>query len=185
MKILFVNACIRDNSRTLRLAKHLLSKLSGEITEVRLQDKNISPLNKESLKTRDSLLQNGHFSDESLVYAREFAQADIIVIAAPYWDLSFPAFLKIYLEAVTVAGITFCYENDRPKGLCHANKLYYVTTAGGPIVADFGFSYIKALAENLYVISDVIVFSTENLDIGGADAEVNLEQAKSIVDKTL
>ena len=185
MKILFVNACIRDNSRTLRLAKHLLSKLSGEMTEVRLQDENIPPLNRESLKKRDSLLQNGNLSDESLVYARDFAQADIIVIAAPYWDLSFPALLKIYLESVTVSGITFCYENDRPAGLCHAKKLYYDTTAGGPVRADFGFSYVKALAENLYGITDVSVFSAENLDIEGTDAEAELEQAKSMIDKTL
>ena len=39
-------------------------------------------------------------------YANAMAQADMIVIAAPYWDMSFPASLKIFLEAASVVGIT-------------------------------------------------------------------------------
>lgn len=48
-------------------------------------------------------------------------------------DLSFPARLKIYLENIYVTGIVSKYdENGRPRGLCRAERLYYVTTAGGP-----------------------------------------------------
>lgn len=35
-KILFINACIREESRTLRLARHLLKRLDGEIEELNL-----------------------------------------------------------------------------------------------------------------------------------------------------
>ncbi len=35
--ILFVNACVRKESRTLILAKRLLDKLDGEIKEVKLE----------------------------------------------------------------------------------------------------------------------------------------------------
>ena len=38
-KILFINACVRKESRTKRLADHLLSLLDGEIEEVRLVGK--------------------------------------------------------------------------------------------------------------------------------------------------
>ena len=37
--------------------------------------------------------------------ASQFQQADEIVIAAPYWDLSFPAILKLYLENIYVTGV--------------------------------------------------------------------------------
>ena len=37
MKILFVNACVRKNSRTHRLAEKVLQKLGGNITEIDLQ----------------------------------------------------------------------------------------------------------------------------------------------------
>ena len=36
--ILFVNACVRKNSRTKRLAECLLSRIPGEIRELRLSE---------------------------------------------------------------------------------------------------------------------------------------------------
>ena len=44
-------------------------------------------------------------------YARQFAAADKIVIAAPLWDLSFPAQLKVYLENIYVTGIVTKYSD--------------------------------------------------------------------------
>ena len=109
MNILFVNACVREGSRTKRLADHLLASIDGDITEVYLENEHIQPLDRESLARRDVLVSNGELEDDMLSYARQFAEADAIVIAAPYWDLAFPALLKIYLEVVTVSGVTFCY----------------------------------------------------------------------------
>ena len=55
--------------------------------------------------------------------ARQFARAEIIVMAAPYWDLSFQAALKQYLEQVNVVGITFRYsEEGQPVPLCRARR---------------------------------------------------------------
>ena len=36
--------------------------------------------------------------------------------------------MKCWIEAVSVDGITFRYENDRPVGLCRAEQVTYVTT---------------------------------------------------------
>jgi FMN-dependent NADH-azoreductase len=65
--------------------------------------------------------------------------------------------LKQYIEAINVLGITFEYTPEGiPKGLCKAKKLYYVMTAGGNYVPEeFGFGYIKALAQNFYGIEDI------------------------------
>ena len=175
MNVLFVNACVREQSRTLLLARHLLSRLSAQVSEIRLEDMDMKPLTKHSLSQRDDLLRQGKWEDPSLKLARQFADADCIVIAAPYWDLGFPALLKIYLETVTVSGITFCYAEGRPKGLCNAKKLYYITTAGGPIVSDFGFSYVRSLANNLYGIREARCIRAENLDMDGADVALILE----------
>ena len=42
--------------------------------------------------------------------------ADTIVIAAPFWDFSFPAALKIYIENIYVTGIVSRYGSDgRPE----------------------------------------------------------------------
>ena len=47
-----------------------------------------------------------------LRHARQFRDADIVVIAAPYYDLSFPSALKNYLEAICCVGLTFYYDEN-------------------------------------------------------------------------
>ena len=105
--------------------------------------------------------------------ARQFAAADAIVIAAPFWDLSFPAALKAYLEQINVVGVTFRYTPEGvPEGLCRARKLYYVTTVGGDFFPEaFGFGYVEALAKNFYGIPEVHLIKATGLDIWGANVE--------------
>lgn len=182
MKILFINACVRRQSRTLQLARHLLKRLEGEVMELNLEEENITPLTRETLEKREHLVREGRLDDTSFQYARKFAEADCIVIAAPFWDLSFPSLLKIYLENVAVPGITFQYVEGIPKGMCHAKKLFYVTTAGGPVFADFGYSYVKFLAEHFYGICETVCFKTENLDVEGADCSALLQQTEKEMD---
>lgn len=184
-KILFVNACVRENSRTLDIAKIVLEKLNNAYTEVNLQKTDLKPLNRESLDIREKLILQDDFSDTMFSLAKDFAAADTIVIAAPYWDLAFPALLKIYLEQITVSGITFRYAKGVPQGLCRAKRLIYVTTAGGSIYDNFGFEYVKALAQKLYGIGEVLFFKAENLDIDGNDVNDILRRAKSDAEKTL
>lgn len=50
--ILYVNACVRKESRTDRLARHLLQKLGGKYVEVRLSELDLEPLSEECLKVR-------------------------------------------------------------------------------------------------------------------------------------
>lgn len=184
-KILFVNACVRENSRTLDIAKIVLEKLNNAYTEVNLQKTDLKPLNRESLDIREKLILQDDFSDTMFSLAKDFAAADEIVIAAPYWDLAFPALLKIYLEQITVSGITFRYAKGVPQGLCRAKRLIYVTTAGGIIYDNFGFEYVKALAQKLYGIGEVLFFKAENLDIDGNDVNDILRRAKSDAEKIL
>ncbi|MBQ1390739.1 MAG: NAD(P)H-dependent oxidoreductase, partial [Firmicutes bacterium] len=105
-------------------------------------------------------------------------QADEIVIAAPFWDLSFPASLKQYLEQINIPGITFRYTPAGvPEGLCRAHSLTYVTTAGGYFVPEeYGFGYVEALARNYYGIPDVRYIQAAGLDIEGADPEAILRE---------
>ena len=176
MSILFINACVRKDSRTLVLAKNVMRDMSGEIVELNLNSENIEPLNTELLEKRDSLLTDGSLDDDMFRYARQFAEADEIIIAAPFWDLAFPAKLKIYLEQITVSGITFRYIEGCPSGLCKAKRLTYITTSGGPIFADFGYSYVKTLAQNFYGIEQTQAVRAMNLDVDMISAEELLEK---------
>ena len=179
MEILFINSCARENSRTLELSNHLLNNLEGKITKVNLYEEKILPLDGKGLEKR-----NIHdYSGDEFNLAKQFASADAIVIAAPFWDLSFPSVLKIYFENITVSGITFEYSKEgRPVGKCNAKQLYYITTSGGYIGNNnFGFDYIKALAQNFFGIKDVRFASAEGLDIFGADVGGIMDKAKEQV----
>ena len=168
MKILFVNACVRKESRTLLLANELLAGTYGEIDEIHLPTLGLTPLTEHRITSR--------LTDQNeQKYARQFANADIIVIAAPLWDLSFPAILKVYVENITIPGITFKYTEQGIVGLCKAKTIYYVSTAGGVDYPDFGFNYIKALSNMLFGIKEVVRFSAEGLDVWGNNIEEILE----------
>ena len=175
-KILYINACTRPESRTAELSRCLLDNLEGEITEVNLYKENLLPLCNKGIEKR--ALRD--ISAEEYGYARQFAEADVIVVAAPFWDLSFPAVLKLYLENITVSGITFEYsEKGYPVSKCNAEKLYYITTSGGYIGDNnFGFDYVKAIAQNFFGITDISFFSAEGLDIFGADIQAIMNKSK-------
>jgi len=171
--ILYLNACVRKESRTKRLSDFLLSKLDEPYTEVRLADIEFPVTDEAYLTKRDQLIAAEAFSDPMFSLANQFAEADRIVIAAPYWDLSFPAALKQYFEHINVLGITFTYTPEGiPQGLCRARELYYVTTAGGNYVPEeYGFGYVKSLAQSYYGIQDVRLIQAVGLDLDGAAPE--------------
>ena len=183
--ILFINACVRQNSRTLRLARKLLSLLEGSVREVRLEQEDLRPLDGETLALRDDLLRQGKTDHPLLRWAREFAAADMIIVAAPCWDLSFPASVKTYFEHVNVSGVTFSYGADgRPQSHCHAKRLFYVMTAGGPILPpSHGYAYVQSLAETFYGVPEIVCFSAELLDVEGMDAEATLRDAEARIDR--
>ena len=179
-KILFVNACVRPESRTRELAELAISRLPGEVEMLDLGAEKIAPLTEETLNARTVALEQGDNTAPMLRYARQLAAADIIVIAAPYWDLSFPALLKAYIEAINVVGITFRYnENGVPETLSRAKTLYYITTAGGLIFANLGFDYVKTVAEAFYQIPTIRCVCAEGLDVIGADVTGIMDTAKA------
>lgn len=184
-KILFISACVRNDSRTMRLVRHLLSKLEGTIEEVNLVTEKIPVIDDwNTLQNRYSLLKSGKTDVPELRLARQFASADTIVIAAPYWDLAFPAMVKIYMEHVTVTGLTFRYsEEGFPVGMCKARRMIYVMTSGGPVDMNFGYDYLAALCRNFFGIRETMLFKAENLDIIGSDVEKIMASAFAEIDE--
>ena len=178
-KIIYINACVRRGvaSRTNRLAQAYLDQClkaqDCNLSVVNLEDAAIYPLTEKSLEERENAIENCDFSGSAFEFARSFAAADEVIIAAPYWDMSFPAALKLYIEQLCINKLTFCYdEMGRPHGLTNIKKAVYLTTSGGYIGNhNFGFDYIKAVFSTLFGIPEISFYSAEGLDILGNDAE--------------
>lgn len=183
--ILFIDAAAREKSRTRTLAEHLLKKMDGEITHLVLNDGALPALDAAALDRRSECCARGDFTDAYFDFAKQFAAADTVVIAAPFWDNSFPAVLKKYFETICVSGLTFRYtETGAPQGLCRAKRLYYVTTAGGPIFDDaFGYGYVRSLAQGMFGIPETRLFKAEGLDILGADTDAIMADAMAEIDR--
>jgi FMN-dependent NADH-azoreductase len=198
MKVLYINACVREESRTKKLADHLIRNLEiqfhekahrnnqeeFEVCEIILENEGLKPLDGTGLEKRNAAVAAGDYSAPVFGYAKKLLDADAIVIAAPYWDLSFPASLKVFFENVTVDGLTFHYtEEGFPEGFCKAERLYYVTTAGGPVVSDeYGFGYVRDIAKFYYGIPEAVQFKAEYLDVIGADVDGIMMKAKKQID---
>ena len=184
-KLVFVNACVRAESRTKMLADAVLKKWDGTVEEVDLIKEDIKPLTDDAIKLRDKHTASCDFSDESYKYAKQVVEADAIVIAAPIWDLSTPAILKNYLEHLSVTGLMFdMTENGDTKSYCKAKKLVFVTTTGGPKDGTkMAVDYIKAYARMFLGIENVVVFSTVGLDIIGAPIQKILDETLEQISK--
>ncbi|WP_414045212.1 FMN-dependent NADH-azoreductase [Macrococcus equi] len=61
----------------------------------------------------------------------EFAAADKYVFVTPMWNLSFPAIVKAYIDAVAVAGKAFKYTENGPVGLLTDKKALLIQARGG------------------------------------------------------
>lgn len=193
MQVLYVDCCVRKTeSRTSRLADAFLRSLKNSypghtLKKVVLQDEKVVPLNLTTMRRREALAMAGQIHDPIFRYAWDFAEVDYIVMAAPFWDMSFPALLKAYIEQVCMTDITFRYEDNRSVGLCSAEKLVYLTTAGGFIGDNIhGRGYIETVC-NMLGIPEVYDVTVEGLDIEGADVEqlmkAGIEQAEALASR--
>lgn len=179
MTVLFVNACLRGpESRTLVLCREYLQGIEG-VKEADLAALRLEPFYGDSAAHRARLEEEGRFDDSMFDIGRDFSQADEVVIGAPYWDLSFPAALKIYIEHASVMGMTFHYtEEGRCEGLCRARHLTYITTGGGQVSAmNYGYEYLCGIAD-MFGIPEVRFAAAENLDVVGIDVEACMDVAR-------
>ena len=170
---LYIKSCPRGDSRTDKLARALLSTL-GDHEELDVVKEaaagKLQPLTDDTLMFRESMIAAGNYTHPMFDYAKQFADADTIVIAAPYWDLSFPAALKLYVENIYIKGLVSYYEGDgRPHGMCKAEKLYYVTTSGGPYDPTYSYDYIATLVTTCFGIKETELIYVDMLDIDGVN----------------
>lgn len=61
----------------------------------------------------------------------ELFAADVLIVAAPMYNFGIPSTLKVWIDYVARAGVTFRYTAAGAEGLVKGKTLYLVTTSGG------------------------------------------------------
>jgi len=89
----------------------------------------------------------------------QFVSADVYVIAAPMWSLSFPAPLKEYIDCIVQSGrtITFPEKGDKPVGLLDdkPRAVVYIQSSGANIpmiirpMLNRGLNYIEDIMKSM------------------------------------
>lgn len=165
-KLLYIDACIRDGmSRTKRIATPIVEALKQkyEVQTLVINDLDLSIVKKELITKRN----NGVIDPQVMSWAESVRDADRIVIAAPFWDMSFPAALKNFLELCSIFDVTFKSDEKTCYGNCKAEKMLYITTRGMDIstgdVLEQGTPYLKAISW-LWGIGPMQVISAQNMD---------------------
>jgi len=86
----------------------------------------------------------------------QFKDADIYVLAAPMWSLSFPAPVKEYIDCIVQSGKTIAFDNNKPHGLLDdKNRAFvYVQSSG----ANIPWIIRPALNKGLNYVHDIVKF---------------------------
>ena len=187
-RVLFIDGCIKAaESRTKRIAEAFIEELQSsglyDVDTVILDESNLVPLGLKEYKHRRKLIDEQRTDEPLFDYARQFANADLVLVAAPFWDMSFPSKVKVYFENVAVAGFTFINIPDgNSVGVCKAERMVYITTRGMEIedgnIMEQAAPYLKALTI-FFGIKDFEMVSAYGLDMcTAAETEKRIRKAK-------
>lgn len=124
--------------------------------------------------------------------ADQFKEADLYVIAAPMWSLSFPSPLKEYIDCVVMEGKTIHIEKDNVEGLLNDKQrgMIYIQSSGGSVpwylrmVMNKGLNYVHDIMKFIGIkrFEELLVDSTGTTEEEKADA---IQKAISKIDDVL
>lgn len=165
-KLLYIDACIRNReSRTKRIATPIIESLKEryDVDTLVLNELDLEIVKEDLIKKRNS----GDIDEAVMSWAEMVRDADRIVIAAPFWDMSFPAALKVFFELCSIYDVTFKSDDKTCFGNCKAEKMLYITTRGMNISTgdeiEQATPYLKALSW-LWGIGPLQVVAAQNMD---------------------
>lgn len=182
-RLLVIDSCMRPESRTRKILEAAKEALASryEIESIDVNAAGLLPITPEVLAERTS----GIVPEPIVALARKIAAADRLVVAAPFWDMSFPAVLKTFFENMSLFGVTFTDNGETCAGLCRCKKVMYITTRGMNIetgsLRDQGSSYIQALS-SLWGLGEVTTVAVWNLDyLSPEEVDKKVREASSLV----
>ena len=165
-KLVVIDACIRgEESRTRRIAEPVIRELAKryEITRFDLTTMPLEPLTPRTYAERMA----GNVPEWALQAAKTLAEAERIVLAAPFWDMSVPSVVKVFFEHLSLFGITFTDNGHSCTGMCKCEKVMYITTRGMNIPTgdprEQGTTYLHALSA-LWDLGTILTVAAWNMD---------------------
>jgi len=113
----------------------------------------------------------------------DFLGADIVVIGAPMYNFSVSSQLKAWIDRLAVAGKTFRYTEQGPRGLAGGKKVIVASSRGGfygpdtPAASlDHQESYLRGIF-GFFGISDIGFIRAEGLNVSAEQRQAAIDAA--------
>lgn len=192
MNILHIDASASDGetSHTRRLSKELVERLKVAKADATVvyRDLVANQLPHVDMTIRHAWLpENGgdpafaSTLDRSKALVEELKAADVLVIGSPMYNFSVPSTLKAWIDHVAIAGQTFGYTAEGPRGLL-SGKAYLLLSSGGVYsqgpfaLNDHLATYLEAILRFLG-ISDIETIRAEGIAYGPEQDQAAMAQA--------
>lgn len=180
------SSILAANSQSNQLVDYFKNKISANITE---RDFGSNPLAyydaNAAIGTRGE--PKNEAQKKALALSDELIEQvkanDVLVLAAPLYNLNIPAQLKTYIDFLFRAGVTFKYGENGPQGLITGKKAVVILTAGGIYgEANLARTYLKT-ALSFIGITDIEFVVAEGVAYGSEAAEKAQHSAKVELDR--
>lgn len=182
--------------------RFLVRHTDFELDELDLYKCHIPRLEYEYFEKRNCMIKEEDFNKlnqnqqeevhKMVKLADQFKEADLYVIAAPMWSLSFPSPLKEYIDCVVMEGKTIHIEKDNVEGLLNDKQrgMVYIQSSGGSIpwylkmVMNKGLNYVHDIMKFIGIkrFEELLVDGTGTTDDEKVDA---IQRAMSKIDDVL
>ena len=138
-----------------------------KLEELDLYNCHIPRLEYQYFEKRNAMINEGDFNKldkkqqeevhKIVKLTDQFKEADMYVIAAPMWSLSFPAPLKEYIDCIVMDGKTISIKENKIEGLLNDKKrgMVYIQSSGANIpwllrmVLNKGLNYVQDIMGSL------------------------------------
>jgi FMN-dependent NADH-azoreductase len=133
MNILHIDSSILGtNSLTRQLSALTVNRLAAANPEARVEHLDLGD-NPIPHLTGADFAARGHAVDSVL---EQFKAADVVIIGSPMYNWTISSQLKAWIDRIAVAGETFAYTPQGPKGLAGGKRVIVVTGRGSSMLDD-------------------------------------------------
>jgi len=203
-----VNSKPESQSASLQVGRQVVLEIQSKYPEFQLEELDlykvkIPRLEAQYFASRNGLVKGTELAQLSsnkqeevkqiVALCDQFIAADVVVIAAPMWSLSFPAPLKEYIDCIVQNERTIKIEEGKmPKGLLDdkLRTVIYVQSSGGNIpwllnpIYNKGVSYVKDIMKFMGIkkFEELLVDGTGYTEVEKAEA---IKEALEKVDEVV
>jgi FMN-dependent NADH-azoreductase len=123
------------------------------------------------------------FADTSTV--DEFLAANTVVIGAPMYNFTLPSQLKAWIDRILIAGKTFSYSDEGPKGLAGDKRVIIAVSRGGFYDDASGLEHVETYLKGVFSFIGITpeFVHADGIAVGPEQREAGIANGLAEVDR--